>query len=489
MKLTNTLLPTAALLGGFLLPGPSAAAQSWFQTSAPTNSWYSIASSSDGAKLAAVAYNGDIYTSTNSGVDWAKQINAPSLNWYSIASSSDGTHLVAAAGGLSPGPIYTSTDSGATWTSNDAPLLVWASVASSADGTKLAAAAYSDVNVNASLIYLSSDAGAHWTAATAPSNYWYSIASSADGTRLAAVVFGGGIWTSADAGTNWTLSGAPSQSWETIASSSDGIKLVAAIYGGGIWTSMDAGTNWTESATAPNTVYWAGVASSANGAKLAAVGLEDESYNAVPPYLSTDSDTNWTATLIATNQYNSLTNQFNWYSVASSADGSKLAAVVNGGGIFTLQTSTPPPPTPTLNIAVSGTNVIFSWSAAATGFVLQQNASLSTGNWQDVTNPVIVTNGLFEVILPLSQAGNYFYRLSAQSTVVTSPALSIARSGGNVLLSWPATVTGFGLQQNSSLAAANWVAVTNPVVVANGQNQVTVTPSSGSQFYRLISPP
>ena len=46
--------------------------------------WRSVASSSDGAKLVAVIYNGQIYTSTDSGVTWTAQTNAPSANWESV---------------------------------------------------------------------------------------------------------------------------------------------------------------------------------------------------------------------------------------------------------------------------------------------------------------------------------------------------------------------------------------------------------------------
>ncbi len=40
----------------------------WLQTSAPIGDWYSIASDSTGKYLAAVQYQGYIYTSTSSGM-------------------------------------------------------------------------------------------------------------------------------------------------------------------------------------------------------------------------------------------------------------------------------------------------------------------------------------------------------------------------------------------------------------------------------------
>ena len=67
--------------------------------------WISVASSSDGTKLVAVAASGgQIYTSTDSGVNWTARES--SRDWRSVASSSDGGKLVAVVSG---GQIYTST--------------------------------------------------------------------------------------------------------------------------------------------------------------------------------------------------------------------------------------------------------------------------------------------------------------------------------------------------------------------------------------------
>ncbi|WP_420267251.1 InlB B-repeat-containing protein [Candidatus Magnetominusculus dajiuhuensis] len=110
------------------------------QTGAGSRNWWSVASSSDGTKLVAVAMYGDyIYTSTDSGATWTKRTGAGSQNWWSVASSSDGTKLAAVTYG---DYIYTSTDSGATWgQQTGAGSRAWNSVASSSDGTKLVAPA------------------------------------------------------------------------------------------------------------------------------------------------------------------------------------------------------------------------------------------------------------------------------------------------------------------------------------------------------------
>ena len=71
------------------------AAAGWVWTPRESaRNWYSVASSSDGTKLVAVVYGGQIYTSADSGVSWTPRESA--RNWCSVASSSDGTKLAAA---------------------------------------------------------------------------------------------------------------------------------------------------------------------------------------------------------------------------------------------------------------------------------------------------------------------------------------------------------------------------------------------------------
>ena len=63
------------------------------------------------------------------------------------------------------------------------------------------------------------------------------------------------------------------------------------------------------------------------------------------------------------------------------------------------------------------------------------------------------------------------------------PTLSVTRDGGNVTLSWPASVTGFTLETSERVPAATWTPVPG---VAN--NSVTLPSTAASSFYRLRSP-
>jgi photosystem II stability/assembly factor-like uncharacterized protein len=288
--------------------------------------WNSIAASSDGTKLAAVASGsgGGVYTSTDSGATWSGPFGNTSASWRAIASSADGTRLAAVITG---GSIY--TNSGTTWNAVAGTSgLQWDAIASSADGSKLIVAA------NGGGVYVSSNYGQTWTSVRGSAN-WISVASSADGSKMIAAISGGGI--DGNSSGSWAAeTGSPaSGKWASVASSADGSRLVAVSDGGGIYTSGDSGADWTEQTNAPN-ANWIAVASSADGSKLAAAITNNGGI-----YLSSNYGRTWAL------QTNAPTED--WSAIVSSADGSKLAATVNNatsGGIFlsqsSLQTSTTP---------------------------------------------------------------------------------------------------------------------------------------------------
>ncbi len=147
--------------------------------------------------LAAAVSGGYIWTNGDSGLSWIQATNSGARGWQSIASSSNGTKLAAVQAYAN---IHTSTDRGASWTSR-ALNRAWVSIASSSDGTMLAAV------VNGGGIWMSSNSGATWTLVNPGGaiRNWESIASSSDGTKLAAVVNPGFIYTSDDSGTSWTV--------------------------------------------------------------------------------------------------------------------------------------------------------------------------------------------------------------------------------------------------------------------------------------------
>lgn len=83
---------------------------------------------------------------------------------------------------------------------------------------------------------------------------------------------------------------------------------------------------------------------------------------------------------------------------------------------------------------------------------------------------------------PLRDTDFYFawvdFTNPLQARLTTPPTLSISRTGDNVLISWPASVTGFTLQSATSLTGP-WTTVSG-----TANNQITVAPSA-TTLYRL----
>lgn len=66
-----------------------------------------------------------------------------------------------------------------------------------------------------------------------------------------------------------------------------------------------------------------------------------------------------------------------------------------------------------------------------------------------------------------------------------APVLSIRKSGGDVIVSWPVSAVGFALESSASMAPGSWTAVGGSPVVVGAENTVTVSATSGPSYYRL----
>jgi hypothetical protein len=82
-----------------------------------------------------------------------------------------------------------------------------------------------------------------------------------------------------------------------------------------------------------------------------------------------------------------------------------------------------------------------------------------------------------------------FWSLISVVQISGSPLLTVTHSGNSVTVSWPLASAGFTLQQNNNLVnPANWLAYSGAVSTNNGVNSITITPPTGSLFFRLTSP-
>ena len=184
------------------------------------------------------SYNGYIFYTTNSGLNWPLYYYNASAAFTGLACTADGNTLVASSTGNNGGNLYVSG------VPTRAGPKEWSAVASSANGSNLVA------TVTGGFIYTSSDGGATWTPQNQLSSLaWTSVASSADGARLIAAYNGPGyVFTSSDSGFSWLASAAATNAqWTAVACSADGSKLVAAASDGNLWTSAQG------SATTPGT--------------------------------------------------------------------------------------------------------------------------------------------------------------------------------------------------------------------------------------------
>ena len=263
-------------------------------TGSGLRSFYGATLSDDGTKMAAVNYNGYIYTSTDSGVTWTERTSSGVRYWNYITSSADGTKLAA-----TDGNIYTSSDSGATWVQRTTAGTYNQSVEMSSDGTKIIA--------SGGTVIISTNSGASWTDRSPnASGGWGDVASSPNGAILSAKQ-GNSIHISTNSGATWVARLAFSSSF---AISADGTKLVTGAYPGYIYTSTNSGVTWTER-TAAGSRDWRRFSSSSDGSKLVAL---DNSPGLI--YTSIDSGATWVSHSVGGARYRQ--------GIDSTPDGSKI---------------------------------------------------------------------------------------------------------------------------------------------------------------------
>ncbi len=164
--------------------------------------------------------------------------------------------------------------------------------------------------------------------------------------------------------------------------------------------STNSGLSWRLT-DAPASVDGTFIACSADATRILVAVDSSSGWFLGGLFTSTDSGMTWISNNLASTY---------WSCVASSSDGCKLVAGVNGGGIYTSQTT----PHPVLNVTLAGGNLVLSWIIPSQPFVVQENSDLATTNWIDMaSSPVLdLTNLRNQVTLPIP-TGNRFYRLKA----------------------------------------------------------------------------
>jgi hypothetical protein len=234
------------------------------------------------------------------------------VSWHSLAASADGTLMYAAGAG----GVFSSTDAGHTWSGPVSSLAgQWSSVATSADGqTVLAAAVTANKPVQ---ISTNTGAAGSWKNAPGSSSVkWAGIACSADGKKIIAAQQSGFVFTnnSAIPANSWSsVNSATGSNWGVVTYAGNGNNYAASSSNGNVYSkATGANVNLTNQVVT-------GLVISADGTKLAAC---------VSPggiYTSTNSGATWTNTTAPWTAWNCL---------AASADCTRLMAGVSNGVIY-----------------------------------------------------------------------------------------------------------------------------------------------------------
>jgi hypothetical protein len=251
------------------------------------------------------------------------------------------------------------------------------------------------------------------------------------------------IYFSTNLGATWAVGDAPQNNWQSLACSSDGSQLLAAGSSlsdpnhSQLYLSTTFGVTWA-SLSAPSN-HWFSVASSRDGAGLIAVATTGEIYS------SADSGRTWASNNAPVQA---------WMGVSCSADGTRILAVAGGESAGPI------------------------YSSADSGRTWQPMGTLA-GHWTSAAlsatgNKVAAVEGGY-------QPGMIY----TWQTPAPAPVLTIACLGGDVLISWPGTPSGFVLEQNSSFGLTNWSSVTNVVSVVSDRNQVRVRQGGPHCAFRL----
>lgn len=297
-----------ALFTAIFLPVPLYAA-TWNTSLNQTKIWQAIASSADGSKIFAAAYNGNIFTSTDGGANWIEVLDT-THEWQDITISDDGS--VGAAIAANGGDVYVSKDSGATWGLTSAGQRGWTSIASSDDGDVLVAAA------NDGTVHISRDLGDTWSMSTTTAGAFFVFVDISDnGQKMISTTYPTGrILTSVDGGGTWTPHDSLGEAkWTSVSISADGEKFLAARADGTVFVSTD-GVSWQEKGKVGGELWWVKISSNEifTGTLLGSI------------YRSTDGGATWTDTS---------SGMKNWLDIAVSGNGKKIVGATYEGFLYT----------------------------------------------------------------------------------------------------------------------------------------------------------
>ena len=469
----------------------------WVSNNIPSQVWSAVSSSPDGYTLVALARSGWSYKSTNGGATW-NELSAPDDFWQSVASSASGSSLLAAS---QSGYVYQSTNAGASW--SELVIALGATNVLSAD-TFSFTLTYTNFSFNPK--GQGSATNAFVTNAFGP---FVSIPSlvisnnltvSSPGLDITNAV-GLSLFTTNAAGTNVLsaflgvdIQGSNVFAFSPVATDPLGTGTLGTA-GAHVTNVLLPYLSFSNVVTANLAIPDGTGPFHSNGvAKAALTNVFNANLSDLDPaitnrhtlYLSISNVHNLNVTIANVRQ--------NWSVVASSADGSHLAAAVNGGliyvstnaGVTWTPTSAPATNWSALVMSADGTQL----TAAVNGGLLYSSTN-SGATWNPANVPAAdwsaLTASADGADLVAVVQGGVIYSVMSGATATNVPALQIQAAPGGVVLAWPAGTASVVLQQNTDLAGSVWMDVPTAPIVTNGQNQVTLPLATPQALYRLRS--
>jgi hypothetical protein len=184
----------------------------------------------------------------------------------------------------------------------------------------------------------------------------------------------------------------------------------------------------------------------------------------------------------------------NCSAVASSADGSHLAAVVNGGFIFVstnfgttwFETTAPMANWTSLAMSADGNELVaggnggFIYTSGDAGMTWVA-ATVPPANWSAVA---LSADGSVQVAAIRGDSIYTGQGIISQALQAPVPLVYISTANGGVAVKWPLGLDNYVLQQRSDFNA-DWVNVPAGSIVTNGMSLMAAPLTTGNCFFRL----
>jgi len=139
-----------------------------------------------------------------------------------------------------------------------------------------------------------------------------------------------------------------------------------------------------------------------------------------------------------------------------------------------------------------GTELISAETINADGTVVREHHDFATSGFYSLTFQEVAATAIAMRVerdandpRPFTHYPIHEFEAYNVTGETNTPSLQIVGSAPNIIVSWPASATGFTLQTTDKLPSAAWSTVTTTPVVEGGLNKVTVPISGAAGFYRL----